>query len=103
MNKSQNPDFPYWRYQSFNINNLNEDECIANFRFKRNDIYNLRELLRIPENVICYNRTKVDGLEALCIFLTLFMPGAGQILPLFWSTIYNFFSTNAISSKLCDF
>lgn len=69
INKSQNPDFPYWRYPSFNLDRLNEDECIANFRFKKNDIYLLKDLFGIPEDVICYNRSNIDGLEALCIFL----------------------------------
>ena len=63
------PDFPFWRYPEFDLDHLNEDECLANFRFRKNDIYQLKELFQIPEDVVCYNRTKVDGFEALCIFL----------------------------------
>ena len=33
LNRSKNPDFPYWRYPAFDLDRLNEDECIANFRF----------------------------------------------------------------------
>ena len=68
VNKSKNPDFPYWRYPAFDLDLLNEDECIANFRFKKNDIFLLKDL-QISNDAICYNRTKTDGLEALCIFL----------------------------------
>jgi len=48
LNQSKNLDFPYWRYTSFDLDRLNEDECIANFRFKKNDIYHVQNLLEIP-------------------------------------------------------
>ena len=67
--RSRNLDFPYWRYAEFDFDKLNEDECIANFRFKKNDIYVLKELFQIPDEVVCYNRWKLDGIEALCIYL----------------------------------
>ena len=66
INKSKNPDFPYWVYPEFDLDRLTEDECYANFRFRKND---MKDLLQIPENIICYNRSKVDGLEAFCVFL----------------------------------
>ena len=72
INKSKNPDFPYWNYERFNLDFLNEDECVANFRFKKNDIYDMKDLLQIPDDVHCYNGTKVDGIEALCIFCLLY-------------------------------
>ena len=70
LNRSKNPDFPYWRYPAFDLDRLNEDECIANFRFGKNDIYQLKELFQIPENIFCYNGTKVDAIEALYFFET---------------------------------
>ena len=69
LHRSRNPDFPYWRYAEFDLDKLNEVECIANFRFKKNDIYVLKELFQIPDEEVCYNRSKLDGIEALCIFL----------------------------------
>ena len=69
VNKSKNPDFPYWRYQPFDLDRLNNDECLSNFRFEKSDIEYVGELLRIPDTIRCYNRTRVDGLEAFCIFL----------------------------------
>ena len=58
--------------QTFLIGTMNEDECAANFRFKKNDIYDMKDLLQIPDDVHCYNGTKVDGIEALCIFMRRF-------------------------------
>ena len=39
MNTSENPDFPYWNYDQFDLENISEAECKAEFRFYRNDIY----------------------------------------------------------------
>ena len=38
LNTSRNPDFPYWQYGIFNLDQLNEAECLAEFRFYKNDI-----------------------------------------------------------------
>ena len=38
---SSNPVFPYWRYLSFDISIMTEDECNAEFRFKKHDIERL--------------------------------------------------------------
>ena len=35
---SSNPVFPYWRYPFFDISIMTEDECNAEFRFKKHDI-----------------------------------------------------------------
>ena len=89
INKSKNPDFPYWNYTNFDLDQLNEDECIANFRFKKNDILLLKHLMQIPNDVICYNRTKTDGLEALCIFLRRFAYPVryGDMIPAFGRSV----------------
>ena len=36
---SRNPDFPYLSYARFQLDYLNDSECMAEFRFYRNDIY----------------------------------------------------------------
>ena len=98
INKSKNPDFPYWNYERFNLDFLNEDECVANFRFKKNDIYDMKDLLQIPDDVHCYNGTKVDGIEALCIFMRRFaypirygdmIPAFGRPVPELCMISYN--------------
>ena len=42
--KSENLDFPYWKYSYFDLDQLTDDECQAEFRFLKNDIYTLREV-----------------------------------------------------------
>ncbi|XP_066910729.1 uncharacterized protein [Clytia hemisphaerica] len=92
INTSKNPDFPYWKYPSFDLDLLDESECYANFRFQKNDIYELKDLLGIPDDLICYNRTKVDGLEALCILLKRFAYPIryGDMIPLFGRPVPEF-------------
>ena len=68
MNTSKNPDFPYWQYDPFNLHDLCDDECKAEFRFLKDDIH----LLQVPDEVVCYNRLIVDGIEALCVLLKRF-------------------------------
>ena len=69
INASANPEYPYWKYDQFDLDRLTDDECSAFFRFQKDDIYRLSEILLIPEKITCYNRTKYDGIEALCVFL----------------------------------
>lgn len=71
VNRSKNPCFPYWNYE-FNLEALTDDECKAEFRFFKNDIYNLKEVLAIPDIFVCNNRLHVCGVEALCIMLRRF-------------------------------
>ena len=48
---------------------MNDDECKAEFRFLREDIYTLHDIMNIPEKFTCYNGVKVTGIEGLCILL----------------------------------
>ena len=72
VNKSRNPDFPYWEYNQFNLDNVSEADCWADFRLYRDDIYRLSNVLQLPENFICYSRTTVSKIEGLCILLKRF-------------------------------
>ena len=38
----------------------------------RNDIYNLADVLSLPDRIVCYNGVNVDMVDALCIFLKRF-------------------------------
>ena len=69
INKSTNPDLPYRIYSKFELFSLSEDECTTEFRFNRNDIPRLVEVLQIPCQITCYNGIVCDGTEALCILL----------------------------------
>ena len=68
MNISKNPDFPYWQYDPFDLDGLCDDECKAEFPFLKNNIHLLKDVLQVPEEVVCYNRLVVDGIEDLCVF-----------------------------------
>ena len=59
-------------YDHFELDKLSDDECLAEFRFLRNDVYQLAEALGLPEEMKCYNGVRVDGMEALCMYLKRF-------------------------------
>ena len=52
MNTSKNPDFPYWQYESFDLDDLCDDECKAEFRFMKKDICHLKDVLQVPDEVV---------------------------------------------------
>ena len=89
-NTSRNPDLPYWSYETFDLDNLSDDECRNELRFFKNDIFYLREILDFPEEITCYNGLKVSGIESLCLLLKRFayptrfldmMPRFGRPIP----------------------
>ena len=45
---------------------MNACKCISEFRFLKNDIYVLFDVLRIPEEIICYNGLILNGVTELC-------------------------------------
>ena len=69
FHKSKNPGTPYWRYEKYDLEKLNDDQCKVTFRFSKNHMYDLKETLNIPEVIMCYNNVRVDGVEALCAVL----------------------------------
>ena len=69
LNRSNNLDLPYDSYPGFDFDYLEDDECLSEFRFYKNDLPFLAEVLGIPEVVECYQRSICSGLEALCILL----------------------------------
>ena len=69
LNKSKNPEIPYWQYDRFELERMNDDECKAEFRFEKEHLYNLVDSLQLDEEQIFYNRLKVDSIEAVCILL----------------------------------
>ena len=49
-----------------------EKWCVAEYRFQKDDIYNLPGVLQVLDEIVCYvcyNGTKISNIEALCIFL----------------------------------
>ena len=38
-------------------------------RYSKNHIYDLKETLIIPGEIMCYNNVRIDGVEVLCAVL----------------------------------
>jgi hypothetical protein len=68
-NKSANLDLPYETYEPFNLDDMEEDECYAEFRVRKRDLPLLSHALRIPDAFKCDQRSVVDGMEGLCMLL----------------------------------
>ena len=67
MNTSKNPDFPYWQYDPFDLDDLCDNECTAEFHFLKNDIHLLKDVLQVPDEVVCI--TDLLSMELrLCAF-----------------------------------
>ena len=70
INNSENLDIPYWKYGRFDFQEYGDDECLANFRFYKNDLYDLADALNLsPSGFTCCNGTKAFSIDALCLFL----------------------------------
>ena len=84
-NTNINLEFPYWKYPSFNLENISDAECTAEFRFLKSDVYKLAEVLQIHPLIKCYNRSVFDGLECFCVFLKRFINPCryGEMVPRF--------------------
>ena len=69
---SKNPEFPYKEYGNFSLDEMDENECQAEFRFRKADIPPLAEALGIPNRFVCPQGTTSDGIEELCAVLRRF-------------------------------
>lgn len=61
---SRNPDFSYDLYERFDLDNMEEAECKAEFRFNKNDIPILADVLG-PNIIKCHQRSIADRNEGL--------------------------------------
>ena len=69
LNTSKNPEFPYENYDVFELENVDEAECKAEFRVEKADLPQLAEVLGIPCVFRCDQRTICDGMKGLCMLL----------------------------------
>ena len=60
---TKSPDFPYWKYEAIELDMMSDDECQAEFRFYKNDVYNLKEVLNITEEFTCWRQV-----DTPCVF-----------------------------------
>ena len=69
LNTSKNLDFPYEDYGRFDLDEMDDSECLAEFRVKKRDLPDLAAALRIPDQFVCHQRSVADGMEGLCMLL----------------------------------
>ena len=67
--KTQNLELPYDSFSEFDLENFRDDECLAEFRFKKTHIAVLAEALQNPPTVRCSQGSVCDGEEAFCMLL----------------------------------
>jgi hypothetical protein len=53
LNTAKSPDLTYWKYEKYDLDNLCDDECLTEFRFLKNDVYNLADVMRLPDVLRC--------------------------------------------------
>ena len=70
-NVRRNPYFPYWHYKRFDLEQMDDDNCKAEFGFRKEDVYALIDALHLPPEISVYNGVVFDSVEALCILLRL--------------------------------
>ena len=63
------PVFPYWKFGEFNLEAWDDVECHTELRFAKNDLHSLVHCLKIPDRIVCQQRTVCSGMEGLCILL----------------------------------
>ena len=66
-NSSKNPDFRYWNYERFELDELTNAECNAKFRFYKNDLYKVADALQLPslpDEFVTYNGLIVESIPA---------------------------------------
>jgi len=63
---------PYWQYPAFDLERIEDHECLVEFRFTKGEIYKLLDAFELPEEIRCYNGTVMQSVEALCITLKRF-------------------------------
>ena len=63
------PLFPYWKFELFDLDSWDDEECKIELRFAKSDVALLKRLLGIPDKITCQQGSICSGIEGLCIFL----------------------------------
>ena len=88
--------------EGFLWDDINDAECLAEFRFRKHDLPLLAEVLRILDSFTCYQRTESSGMKVLCIILRrLSYPCRfSDIIPLFRRSVP---VLSMVSNKVLDY
>ncbi|XP_031570409.1 uncharacterized protein LOC116304769 [Actinia tenebrosa] len=68
-NTSKNLPFPHGNYSRFELENIDEAECLREFRVRKSDVPCLKVALGLPDAFSCEQRSLAEGTEGLCIVL----------------------------------
>ena len=68
-NTSKILDFPYEDYGQLYLDEMDDSECVAEFRVKKHDLPDLAAALQIPNQFVCHQWSVADGTEGLCMLL----------------------------------
>lgn len=71
-NRSKNTESPYEKYGKFDLEDMDDAECKAEFRLHKEHIPELAELLSLPETFSCSQGSVTTAIEGLCIMLKRF-------------------------------
>ena len=63
------PIFPFSKFERFNIDDWDEEECWTELRCGKDDLELLLNNLQIPADIVCSQRTVCGGMEGMCILL----------------------------------
>ena len=83
LNHFQNFELPYWKYQKFDLDNWSDDECWVDFWFRKNEVEKLPVVLRLPNEIITYNRLRVDVSSAIFVFLLFLLSHLISLMDMF--------------------
>ena len=61
--------YPFWKYDKFDLENMDKAHCKREFRFLRSQIYDLKNVLNIPEKIVTCQRAVSSGVDGLCVLL----------------------------------
>ena len=61
--------YPLWKYDKFDLENMDIAQCKREFRFLRSHTYVLRNVLNIPEKIVTCQGPVSSGVDALSILL----------------------------------
>ena len=75
-NRKWNPHgmLPYRNYDRFVLEDMDGSQFLLEFRFKKEEIYNLAVALRLPEVFRCANGVVADSVTAMHLSQTLIVP-----------------------------
>jgi len=67
--QSKNPDFSNESYDKFNLDDMGQADCKAEFHIEKADLPRLADVSQIPPVIKCRQRSLCDGLKGLCLLL----------------------------------